>query len=77
MAVRSSVTDLTTGEIISDQTYNIPKTSSRPLTKVCDRWKMDYKYTFRIAVGQEEDDTELTLAVTDWTETKEIILGDE
>lgn len=75
MVVRTSITDKTTGEIVSDMTYSVPGTSTIPIAKYCRRWLMDYKYTFRIAVGL--DDSELTTAVTDWTETKEIILGDE
>ena len=72
---RTSVTDATTGEIVSDLTYSVPGSSVTPLADYCTRWFMDYKYTFRLAVGLEN--TELTAAVTDWTETKEIILGDE
>jgi len=64
-----------TGEILEDVSYNIPKSSPVRLDKACKQWKMDYKYTFRIAVGME--DPELSAAVTDWTENKEIILGDE
>lgn len=75
VSVRSSVTDSTTGEIISDNTYIIPKTSSIPFAQFCGKWNMDYKYTFRLAVGLE--DSEVTAALTDWTETKEIIIGDE
>ena len=75
IVIRSSITDTTTGEILSDETYTLPKSSVLPLKKICDRWVMDYKYTFRIAVGLE--DSEITVAVTDWTETKEIVLGDE
>jgi len=73
--VRSSVTDKSSGEIVDDLTYSVPRSSIIPLAEYCNRWVMDYKYTFRLAIGLE--DTELTTAVTDWTETKEIILGDE
>ena len=75
IVIRSSITNTDTGKIVFDETYTLPKSSVLPIKKICDRWVMDYKYTFRIAVGQE--DSELTIAVTDWTESKEIILGDE
>lgn len=73
--VRSSITDSVTKEIVSDETYTVPYNSSLHLSDYCTEWLMDFKYTFRIAVGQ--DSTEITSAVTDWTETKEIIIGDE
>lgn len=73
--VRTSVTDTGSGEIVSDETYSIPSSSRLPLAKYCKEWKSDYKYTFRLAIGLE--DTEITAAVTDWVETREIILGDE
>ncbi|MBO4566619.1 MAG: fimbrillin family protein [Bacteroidales bacterium] len=75
VSIRSSVTDTTTGQIIQDLSYTVPRTSVTSLADYCTRWVMDYKYTFRLAVGLE--DTELTATLTDWTETKEIILGDE
>ena len=75
MKIRSSITDPATGEIVSDIRYTIPYSSRLPLSKCCSRWALDYKYTFRLALGME--DSELVAAVTDWTETKEIILGDE
>ena len=74
--VRSSVTDKTTGTIVSDRTYTIPGYSEIPLRNSCARWIQDYKYTYRIAVGLEEE-TSINLAVTDWIETHEIIIGDE
>lgn len=73
--VRTSQTDTSTGTIVSDETYTISKTSILPLSQYCRAWRMDHKYTFRISVGL--DDTEIIVAKTDWTETKEIILGDE
>lgn len=73
--VRSSITDKTTGQIISDNTTVLPKRTSLPVWLYCREWETDVKYTFRIAVGQEP--TEITTAITDWTETKEIIIGDE
>ena len=73
--VRSSVTDTQTGQIISDETTVWPKTYKLPLRKNCPEWKTDFKYTFRLAVGLDTSD--ITYAVTDWTETKEIIIGDE
>ena len=73
--VRSSVTDVTTGTIISDVTYSIPGFATLPIRNCCHKWIPDYKYTFRVAVGMEE--STLNLAVTDWIETREIILGDE
>lgn len=73
--VRSSVTDITTGQIVSDQVNIFHKSAKLPLIYKCEAWETDFKYTFRIAVGLE--DTELAMAVTDWTETKEIIIGDE
>ena len=73
--IRSTVTDTTTGKISSDITYTIPKYSSIPLAQYCRRLELDQKYTFRLAVGM--DDSRIYLAVTDWTETREIIIGDE
>ena len=73
--VRSSITDANTGNIVSDQTNILHKSARLPLISKCEAWETDYKYTFRIAMGLE--DTELAMAVTDWTETKEIIIGDE
>lgn len=73
--VRSSITDKTTGQIIYDKTIVLPHTYTLPLRQYCREWEMDVKYTFRIAVGM--DPTEITTALTDWTETKEIIIGDE
>jgi len=73
--VRSSITDTSTGQIISDQTTIFPYSQELPLRRYCPVWETDIKYTFRIAVGM--DPTEITTAVTDWTETKEIIIGDE
>lgn len=75
MVVRTSITDKTTGTIISDMTYNIPKDKIIPLALYGREWETDYKYTYRIAVGYEEP--EVAMAITDWTETKEIIIGDE
>ena len=75
IVVRTSVTDTDTGEIVSDHTDIFQKSASLPLAYVCQSWETDFKYTFRIAVGL--DDTEIAMAVTDWTETKEIIIGDE
>ena len=75
--VRSSVTDKSTGAVISNETYTIPRSSEIQINKHCERWIMDFKYTLRLAVGIDEDVSTLAVAVTDWTETKEIILGDE
>lgn len=75
MVVRTSITDKTTGTIISDMTYPIPRSSINPIALYGHEWETDFKYTYRIAVGYE--DTEVTMAVTDWTETREIIIGDE
>ena len=74
--VRSSVTDSTTGQIVSDGSFDLPKTQKIYLKRYCPEWEIDIKYTFRLAVGME-DSAEITTAVTDWTETKEIIIGDE
>ncbi|MBQ7750525.1 MAG: fimbrillin family protein [Bacteroidales bacterium] len=74
--VRSSITDLTTGQILSDGTNVLPVTQKISLKRYCPEWETDIKYTFRIAVGMD-DPAEITTAVTDWTETKEIIIGDE
>lgn len=74
--VRSSITDTTTEQIVSDGTNILHKTSKISLKRYCPEWETDIKYTFRIAVGMD-DPTEITTAVTDWTETKEIIIGDE
>ncbi|MBQ3983985.1 MAG: fimbrillin family protein [Bacteroidales bacterium] len=73
--VRSSITDVNTGNIVSDVTNIFHKSARLPLMLKCEAWETDFKYTFRVAVGLE--DTELAMAVTDWTETKEIIIGDE
>lgn len=73
--IRTSTTDTTTGKVLSDITYSIPKFSSIPLAVYCNRLVLDYKYTIRLALGME--DSELSATVTDWTETREIILGDE
>ncbi len=75
--VRNSLTDSSTGEIVSDMSYTIPQTSTIPIVNHCERWIMDFKYTLRLAVGIDDDKTTLAVAVTDWTETKEIIIGDE
>ena len=75
LVVRSSVTDTTTKQIVSDDTYTLPGYGSIHLADYCREWLMDFKYTFRLAVGQ--DVTEVSSAVTDWTETKELIIGDE
>ena len=73
--VRSSITNTDTGIIEQDITYSLPKNYTLRLSDYCRQWLMDFKYTFRIAVGME--DTEITTAVTDWMETKERIIGDE
>ena len=73
--VRSSVTNADTGQIVSDETYTIPQYSEISLGLYCPNWLMDYKYTFRLAIGMEE--TQMATAITDWTETKERIIGDE
>ena len=75
MVIRSSITDSTTKEKVSDETYIAPYHHTIHLADYCRQWLMDFKYTFRIAVGQSP--TEITSAVTDWTETKELIIGDE
>ena len=75
--VRTSLTDALTGEILLDDTYTIRKSSVIPIKEHCERWIMDFKYTLRLAVGIDDDASTLVAAVTDWTETKEIILGDE
>ena len=72
--VHSSLTDMTTGEVKQDLTYVIPANSSIPVWSCCQRWLPDYKYTFRLAIGLE--DSVLSLAVTDWIETREIILDE-
>lgn len=85
VVVRTSITDTSSGKIISDETYPIECFSSIPLADYCTKWVMDYKYTFRLGVGLNESKldsepygySELTATVTDWTETREIILGDE
>ena len=75
--VRISMKDSTTGEVSSDMTYSVPRSSVIPLARICDRWLMDYKYTYHLILGLEDEDTDLNVAVTDWTETREIILGNE
>ena len=73
--VRTSITDSDTGEIVSDETYTVPKSSVTALAGQSKLWAPGYKFTYRIAVGLE--DTVISTAVTDWTETNEIIPGDE
>ena len=75
--IRTSLTNTSTGEIVSDNSYTISKTSTIPIANHCERWIMDFKYTLRLSVGIDDDKSTLAVAVTDWTETKEIILGDE
>jgi hypothetical protein len=75
--VRTSLTDTSTGQIVSDLSYTIPQTSVIYFSEICEKWIMDFKYTLRLAVGINGDKSTLAVAVTDWTETKEIILGDE
>ncbi|MBR4774734.1 MAG: fimbrillin family protein [Bacteroidales bacterium] len=75
IVVRTSVTDKDTGQIISDTTYELPKSSVIYLADYCEAWNLDYKYTYRLAVGL--DSPMLSMAVTDWTETREIILEDQ
>jgi len=75
VVVRTSVTDANTGRIVSDITYAIPGSAKFQLAETCSRWNMDFKYTFRLAIGLE--DSELIATVTDWTEPQELILGDE
>lgn len=75
ITVRSSVTDTDTGQIISDTSYVLPKSSVIYLADHGKAWNYDYKYTYRLAVGLE--DATLSKAITDWTETREIILEDE
>ena len=72
--IRTSLTDKQTGEIVSDEKYTIYKQSTIDINTVCSQWYMDYKYTFHLSVGLDESD--LAMAVTDWTETKEMILGE-
>ena len=75
MVVRTSVTNKPTGTIESDMTSTMPSSATIPLALYAREWETNYKYTYRIAVGFEE--TEVTMAVTDWMETREIIIGDE
>lgn len=75
--IRTSLTDTSTGQIVSDMSYTISQTSTIPIANHCERWIMDFKYTLRLAVGIDDDKSTLAVAVTDWTETKEIIIGDE
>lgn len=72
--VRSTLSDMATGEILQDLTYEIPAESSLPIWDCCQKWLPDYKYTFRLAIGLE--DSVLSLAVTDWVENREIILDE-
>ena len=72
--VRTSVTDMNTNQIVSDTTYILPKSSVIYLADFCEAWEIDYKYTYRLAVGI--DSPALSMAVTDWTESREIILED-
>ena len=73
--VHSRLTDMTDGSIIGDTSYEVPGEASIPIWTCCQKWLADYKYTFRLAVGLEESSV-LSLAVTDWIETREIILDE-
>ena len=73
-APASTLSDMATGEILQDLTYEIPAESSLPIWDCCQKWLPDYKYTFRLAIGLE--DSVLSLAVTDWVENREIILDE-
>ena len=75
--VRTTVTDSNTGEVLQENKYTVPRHSVIPIRNHCERWIMDFKYTLRLSVGINDDKSTLAVAVTDWTETKEIILGDE
>ena len=75
--VRTSVTNKDSGKIKSDETYTLYKSSVLPLSRYCTGWQMDLKYTFRLAVGADMEESDIATAVTDWVETREIILGDE
>ena len=75
--VRTSLTDTSTGQIVSDLNYTIPQTSVIYFHDICEKWIMDFKYTLRLGVGINGDKSTLAVAVTDWTETQEIVLGDE
>lgn len=72
--VHSTLTDMTTGELLQDMSYEVPGEASIPIWTCCQKWLADYKYTFRLAVGLEN--SVLSLAVTDWIETQEIILDE-
>ncbi len=72
--VHSTLTDLTTGSVLQDLTYEVPGEAHIPIWNCCQKWLPDYKYTFRLAVGLEN--SVLSLAVTDWIETREIILDE-
>lgn len=75
--VRTTLTDHTTEEVLQEVKYTVPRHSVIPIRNHCERWIMDFKYTLRLSVGINDDKSTLAVAVTDWTETKEIILGDE
>ena len=74
--VRTSLTDTLSNVIVRDNSYTIRKSSVIPIREHCERWIMDFKYTLRLAVGIDDEESSLVVAITDWTETKEIVLGD-
>lgn len=74
--VHSTLKDITTGAIITDLSYTVPASASYPIWSCCQKWLSNYKYTFRLTIGMESEDGSLSLAVTDWVETSEIILDE-
>lgn len=76
IVVHSYLKDITTGKILSDLSYSLPVTSSFLIWSCCQKWLPNYKYTFRLTLGMEAEDSALSLAVTDWVENSEIILDE-
>ena len=72
--VHSTLTDMTTGEVLQNRTYEVPGQADFPIWDCCQKWLPGYKYTFRLAIGLEN--SVLSLAVTDWVESQEIILDE-
>jgi len=72
--VRTSVTNKVSKEVVSDIEYDIVKSEKICLRDHCRSWDMDNKYTFRVSLGL--DPAVVSVAWTDWTESKEIVVED-
>jgi len=68
--VKSTLYDKSTEET-SVTEYDVKRSSSLYVRDVCRSWDIENKYTFRYVVGVNPGDENMSVAVTDWTETKE------